>query len=162
MIVDAFIEIPKYSRNKYEYDQERHVFRLDRPLHSPVFYPGDYGFIPETYAEDNDPLDILIITENPTFPGCMVSARVIGALLMSDEKGEDTKILAVVADNPRQREIQDIDDVPAHVKREIEYFFETYKDLEEGKETNVIGWRDAAFARQEIAKAQQAYRELQA
>ncbi|HEX6987946.1 MAG TPA: inorganic diphosphatase, partial [Bacillota bacterium] len=89
MIVEVIVEIPKYSDNKYEYDPKRGLFRLDRPLYSPVHYPGDYGFIPETLAEDGDPLDVLIITDHPTFPGCLVEARVIGALVMRDEKGED-------------------------------------------------------------------------
>lgn len=158
MVVEAFIEIPKFSHNKYEYDQERKVFRLDRPLYSPVHYPGDYGFIPDTLAEDGDPLDILVITDNPTFPGCMVPVRVIGALVMSDEKGVDTKILSVVDNDPRTKDIHDLDDVPEHIRREIEYFFTIYKDLE-GKPTAVSGWRERAFAIEEIEKSRRAFRE---
>ena len=158
MVVDAFIEIPKFSYNKYEYDPERGVFRLDRPLYSPVHYPGDYGFIPETLAEDGDPLDILVIADHPTFPGCLVPARVIGALVMRDEKGQDLKILSVVDNDPRTREIQDLGDVPEHIRREIEYFFAIYKDLE-GKPTAVAGWRDRAYAEQEIELSRRAYRD---
>lgn len=138
-IVDAFVEIPKYSQNKYEYDHERQCFRLDRTLYSPVHYPTDYGFIPNTLGEDGDPLDILVIISVPTFPGCMVRARVVGALQMVDEKGVDTKILSVSVTDPRYEEINDIHDVPAHVQREIEYFFAIYKDLED-KTTKVDGW----------------------
>jgi len=155
VIVEVVVEIPKYSHNKYEYDPQRGMFRLDRPLYSPVHYPGDYGFIPDTLAEDGDPLDVLIITDHPTFPGCLVEARVIGALVMRDEKGEDTKILAVVHNDPRTRQIHDLADVPEHVRREIEYFFAIYKDLE-GKPTAVSGWRDAAFARAEVERARRA------
>lgn len=156
MVVEAFIEIPKFSHNKYEFDHKRGVFRLDRPLYSPVHYPGDYGFIPETLAEDGDPLDILVITDSPTFPGCIVPARVIGALVMSDEKGQDTKILSVVDNDPRTSGIHDLVDVPEHIRREIEYFFAIYKDLE-GKPTAVSGWRERAYAEEEITKSRQAY-----
>lgn len=161
MVVEAFIEIPKYSHNKYEYDLERGVFRLDRPLYSPVHYPGDYGFIPNTLAEDDDPLDILVITDNPTFPGCIVQARVVGALVMSDEKGQDTKILSVVDNDPRTREIFNLEDVPQHIRREIEYFFAIYKELE-GKPTAVSGWRDRKFAEEEIIKSREAFSRLKA
>lgn len=149
------VEIPKGSRNKYEYDPTTGRFFLDRMLFSSVHYPTDYGFIPDTLAEDGDPLDVLIITDHPTFPGCLVEARVIGALVMRDEKGEDTKILAVVHNDPRTRQIHDLADVPEHVRREIEYFFAIYKDLE-GKPTAVSGWRDAAFARAEVERARRA------
>ena len=161
MVVEAFIEIPKFSRNKYEYDEARGVFRLDRPLYSPVHYPGDYGFIPETLAPDGDPLDILVITDHPTFPGCVVPARVIGALTMRDEKGEDTKILAVVDNDPRSQALLDLGDVPGHIRREIEYFFAIYKELE-GKPTAVTGWRDRDHAEREIQAARDAYQKPRA
>lgn len=156
MVVDVMVEIPKFSHNKYEFDPVRQAFRLDRPLYSPVHYPGDYGFIPETLAGDGDPLDVLIITDSPTFPGCLVRTRIIGALVMSDEKGNDTKILGVVDNDPRTRQIMDLSDVPEHVSREIEYFFAIYKDLE-GKPTAVSGWRDRSFAEAEVAAARQAH-----
>lgn len=158
--VEAFIEVPKYGANKYEYDKERKVFRLDRTLYSPVHYPTDYGFIPDTLAEDGDPLDILVLLSVPTFPGCIVEARVVGALSMEDEKGVDTKILGISVSDPRYVGIRELEDVPPHIKKEIEYFFSIYKDLE-GKQTVVKGWHGREFALEAIlasfrrARAQQ-------
>ncbi|AUS08669.1 inorganic diphosphatase [Laceyella sacchari] len=145
LIVDAFIEIPTGSQNKYEFDKEKGVFRLDRVLYSPMHYPTEYGYLENTLAEDGDPLDILVLTSFPTFPGCVISSRVIGVLLMSDDKGPDEKVLAVPVDDPRFNGVNSLDDVAPHVLKEIEHFFRVYKDLE-NKETNIIGWKDAAFA----------------
>ncbi|UWE04905.1 inorganic diphosphatase [Laceyella sacchari] len=145
LIVDAFIEIPTGSQNKYEFDKEKGVFRLDRVLYSPMHYPTEYGYLENTLAEDGDPLDILVLTSFPTFPGCVISSRVIGVLLMSDDKGPDEKVLAVPVDDPRFDGVNSLDDVAPHVLKEIEHFFRVYKDLE-NKETNIIGWKDAAFA----------------
>lgn len=143
--VDVFVEIPRGSRNKYEYDEARNVIKLDRVLYSSVHYPTDYGFIPGTLAEDGDHLDCLIVVEEPTFPGCIVGARVIGALRMIDERGEDNKILGVPVGDRRFDDILDIDDLSHHWLREIENFFETYKLLQ-GVETRILGWDNAETA----------------
>jgi len=156
VVYEAVVEIPKYSRNKYEYDKVLGMFRLDRPLYSPVHYPGDYGFVPNTLAGDGDPIDVLIVTDHPTFPGCVVRFRLIGALVMSDEKGEDVKLLGVVDNDPRYHEVETLDELPYHVRREIQYFFEIYKELE-GKPTAVQGWRDLAYAMEELQKSEAAY-----
>lgn len=144
-VVTAVIEIPQGSVNKYEYDKHLHVFRLDRNLHSPVHYPGDYGFLPQTLAEDGDPLDILVLGDAPTFPGCIYSARPIGLFKMLDQGIRDEKILAYATGNPRFASIQNYTDVMAHVLREVEHFFSIYKDLE-GKRTKVLGWKDRKSA----------------
>jgi len=146
-VVTAVIEIPLDSVNKYEFDKTLHVFRLDRNLHSPVHYPGDYGFIPQTLAQDGDPLDILILGDTPTFPGCIYHARPIGLFEMLDQGIPDEKVLAYATGNPRFSGIANYTDIQQHVLREIEHFFAVYKDLE-GKRTKVLGWkdRDAALA----------------
>jgi len=154
LVVDCLVEIPKYSQNKYEYDPATGRFRLDRTLYSPVHFPADYGFIPGTLAEDGDPLDMLVILSAPTFPGCLVRARVIGALRMRDEKGVDTKILGVSVADPRFGEVHALADLPPHVRKEIEYFFSIYKDLE-GKPTAVYGWVDREEAVRLVNEARQ-------
>lgn len=138
-IVEAFIEIPKGSVNKYEFDKIHQVFRLDRVLYSPVHYPADYGFIPNTLAPDGDPLDILVLISSPTFPGCHIPSRIIGGLSMTDDKGEDQKILSVATVDPRLESIHTLEDLAPHTLREIEYFFSIYKELE-GKNSLVSGW----------------------
>jgi inorganic pyrophosphatase len=110
--VDVVIEIPRGSRNKYEFDHKRHIFQLDRVLYSSVHYPTDYSFIEETLANDGDPLDVLVFTEEPTFPGCHLRARPVGTLRMQDEKGSDEKILAVPVDDPRFKDINKLTDLP--------------------------------------------------
>ncbi|MDR6224538.1 inorganic diphosphatase [Desmospora profundinema] len=145
LVVDAFIEIPTGSQNKYEYDKETGVFRLDRVLYSPMHYPTEYGYLENTLAEDGDPLDILVLTTFPTFPGCVIQSRVIGVLLMSDDKGKDEKLLGVPVDDPRWDGVHTLEDVPAHILKEIEHFFQVYKDLEK-KETQIEGWKGADVA----------------
>lgn len=157
LVVEALIEIPAGSQNKYEYDKERGVIRLDRVLYSPVHYPTDYGYIPETLEEDGDPLDIMVMVTFPTMPGCLIEARVVGALEMKDEKGVDWKILGVPVRDPRFDHVHDLGDVPPHVLREIEHFFATYKELE-GKKTEVLGWHDAEVAAQVVSRARAAYK----
>ncbi|HZH93440.1 MAG TPA: inorganic diphosphatase [Tissierellaceae bacterium] len=157
-IVKAFIEIPKGSSNKYEYNKEFKVFELDRSLFSPMFYPTDYGYIPDTLAEDGDPIDIMVLIANPTFPGCLVHARVIGMFLMKDEKGKDEKIIAVPRNDPRFTEIETVDDMGAHMKKEFEHFFSEYKRLEE-KEVIVSGWAGIDEAIEAIEKSRIAYKE---
>lgn len=145
LVVDAYIEIPAGSQNKYEFDEEKNAFVLDRVLYSPMHYPTEYGYLKDTLALDGDPLDILVLTTFPTFPGCVIESRVIGVLVMSDDKGQDEKLLAVPTNDPRWNEVKSLDDVSPHVLKEISHFFERYKDLE-NKETIIEGWKDAQFA----------------
>ena len=149
--VEAIVEIPRGSRNKYEMDHDTGEIYLDRVLYSSVHYPTDYGFIPNTKSADGDPLDIMILVEEPTFPGCHVRVRPIGVLLMRDEKGIDEKILGVPLADPRFDEINDITQVQKHWLAGIENFFSTYKLLEK-KETNVEDWKDARTARKVLKK----------
>lgn len=155
-LVSAVVEIPKESPNKYEYDPVLGVFKLDRTLYSPLHYPGDYGFLPRTLAEDGDALDVLILTGHPTFTGCVVEARPIGALEMADDKGRDVKIIAVPVRNPRYEEYRDLFDVPNHTVRELEYFFRIYKELE-GKQTDVGEWWRRRRAYDEIIACQERF-----
>ena len=150
-MTEAIVEIPRGSRNKYELDHKTGAIRLDRVLFSSVHYPTDYGFIPGTKSADGDPLDVLIIIEEPTFPGCHIEVRPIGVLLMRDEKGIDEKILAVPVSDPKFDEIQDISDLSKQWLAEIENFFNTYKMLER-KESSVEGWRGSEEARAIIKK----------
>jgi inorganic pyrophosphatase len=150
--IDALVEIPKGSRNKYEYDEATARVRLDRVLYSPLHYPADYGFIPETLAEDGDHLDVLIVTHEPTFPGCVVPVRLIGMLDMRDDKGRDQKLLAVPTVDPRFDEVRDLSDIGRHALAEIEHFFHVYKELE-NKETEIFGWSDAHTAHRIVEEA---------
>jgi inorganic pyrophosphatase len=149
--IEVEVEIPKGSRNKYEMDHQTNRIRLDRVLHSSVHYPTDYGFVPDTLAEDGDPLDALVIVEEGTFPGCTVPARPIGLLHMADEHGTDVKLLCVAAGDPRFDPIRELEDLAPHWLREIEVFFETYKQLEDQKEVSVGGWEGRAAALAAIA-----------
>jgi inorganic pyrophosphatase len=155
-IVRMIVEIPKNSSNKYEYDKKIGVFRLDRTLYSPMHYPGDYGFIPGTLAEDGDPIDVIVSADEATFPGCMMEVRAVGLLDMVDENGPDQKILAVPDRNPRYDQLHTIDQIFPHVRREIEHFFTIYKELE-GKKTEMRGWRGPMEARQAIQQSRQRY-----
>jgi inorganic pyrophosphatase len=154
--VEAIVEIPRGSRNKYEINRETGEIRLDRVLFSSVHYPSDYGFIPGTMGSDGDPIDVLIVVEEPTFPGCHVFVRLIGVLVMEDEKGLDEKLLAVPVADPRFNGIRDIKDLQPHWLLEIENFFVVYKNLEGGKETRIEGWKGAAEARALVEKYRQA------
>lgn len=157
-IVTAVIEIPQGGINKYEYDKNLHVFRLDRNLHSPVHYPGDYGFIPQTVAQDGDPLDILILGDAPTFPGCVYQARTIGLFEMMDQGIRDEKVLAYATGNARFSAITNYTEVPPHLLLEIAHFFSIYKDLE-GKRTEALGWKDPEIAYRVIEAAHKRYLE---
>jgi inorganic pyrophosphatase len=148
--VSVVIEIPKDSTNKYEYDKKRNIFKLDRSLFSPVHYPTDYGFVPQTLAEDGDPLDILVLGVAPTFPGCVYEAVPIGLFRMLDQGIADEKVLAFAAGNPRFAGISDFAAVQPHLLKEIEHFFSVYKALE-GKQTQVQGWGSADEARAMIS-----------
>ncbi len=151
-IVDILVEIPKGSQNKYVWDQSRGRARLDRVLHSSIHYPSDYGIVVETMAKDGRPLDALVLVTNPTFPGCVVSGRVIGCLKTYDEKGEDTKIIAVPTNDPRLSQVSTLSEVAPHRLKEIEYFFKAYKELE-GKNVEVEGWGDADEAEAVIERS---------
>jgi adenylate kinase len=149
--VEVVIEVPRGSRNKYEFDHDRHVLHLDRRLFSATVYPADYGFIPETLAEDDDPLDAMVLMEEPVFPGCWVSARPIGIFWMEDEKGPDAKIICVPLGDPRWDQVRDLDDMPSHLRSEIHHFFDVYKALEPGKSTSTTGFEGREAALGEIA-----------
>ena len=151
-LVNAVIEIPLEGISKYEYDKELHVFRLDRNLFSPVHYPGDYGFIPSTLGDDGDPLDVLVLVDTPSFPGCIQEVRPIGVLDMVDQGQGDEKILAVGEGNPRYNDVNEYSDIYPHILKEITHFFSIYKDLE-GKRVEVHGWHDAAYARDRVMQA---------
>ena len=158
-VVRMIVEIPKGSANKYEYDGELGIFRLDRTLYSPMHYPGDYGFVPGTLAEDNDPLDILCLLDEPTFTGCLIEARPIGVLNMVDREDNDEKIIAVPARNPRFDEVHTLDQIFSHVRRELEHFFSIYKELE-GRVSTTQGWGGPREARKMIMDSRQRYLDL--
>ncbi len=144
---DVLIEIPKGSRNKYEYDFEFKKIRYDRMLFSSMMYPADYGFIPETLALDGDPLDVLVLVTEPTFPGCVMEVKPIGVFHMADDKGQDEKVICVPVSDPIWNTLEDLGDINPHLLKEIEHFFQVYKDLE-NKKVDVGGWGDAAEAKQ--------------
>ncbi|MBC7317928.1 inorganic diphosphatase [Candidatus Bipolaricaulota bacterium] len=154
--VHAFVEVPKGSRNKYELDEKLRLIRLDRVLYSPLHYPADYGFILNTLAEDGDALDVLIITYEPTFPGCVVPVRPVGVLDMEDEHGRDQKIIAVPVVDPRFDDVHDLEGLPRHLLLEIEHFFMVYKALEK-KPTEILGWMGSEEAWRLIRLAQERY-----
>lgn len=148
-IVNVVIEIPARSTNKYEYDFDTGLMKLDRVLYSPLFYPCDYGFIPGTQYLDGDPIDVLVLLSHPTFPGCVMEAKPIGVLSMSDEKGPDEKVLCVCTKDPRYSNWTSLNDLNEHIRLEIVHFFEIYKTLEE-KTVTVHGWKDIDFAHEII------------
>jgi inorganic pyrophosphatase len=155
-VVEVVVEIPRGSRNKYEYDEKAGVFRLDRVLASAVHYNFDYGFIDGTRSGDGDHTDALLLIDEPTFPGCRVWARPIGGLEMRDEKGFDFKVLCVAVGDPHQSHVEQLDQVRPHRLVEIEHFFETYKLLE-AKDTEVLGWRDADRAHEVLRADKQTF-----
>lgn len=155
-VINAVIEIPRDGINKYEYDKKLHVFRLDRNLYSPVHYPGDYGFVPSTLAEDADPLDVLVLVDAPSFSGCVQAVRPIGLLEMLDQGVPDEKVLCVGKNNPRYKDVFNYSQIYPHMLREITHFFSIYKDLE-GKRVEVKGWRDADYARKKVVEAEQRF-----
>ncbi len=149
-LVNVVVEVISGSRDKYEYDREYGAFVLDRVLHSSVVFPVEYGFIPQTWFEDNDPLDIMILTHEPTEVGCIIETRPIGVLIMEDEEGEDPKILSVPVKDPRFNGFQEITDVHPHKLREIREFFEIYKRLEPHKWVKFKTWKNAQEANEII------------
>lgn len=156
--ITVIIEIPKGSRNKYEFDKKLNVIKFDRMLFSAVHYPSDYGYVPETLAQDGDPLDALVLVWEPTFPGCLIHARPIGLFKMWDEKGPDEKILCVPVQDPLWNHLTSLKDCPPHLLKEIEHFFKIYKDLEE-KKTGVEGWQDLNAALKIIEESKLRYKQ---
>ena len=160
MDVEVIIEIPKGQRNKYELDHETGRIRLDRMLFTSTRYPSDYGFIEDTLADDGDPLDALVLLEEPTFPGCVITCRVIGMFRMRDEKGLDDKVLCVPATDPRWEHLQDINDVPEFDRLEIQHFFEVYKALEPGKSVEGAEWADRSAAEAEVEETRKRFADV--
>lgn len=154
--VTAVVEIPRGSRNKYELDKMSGLLRLDRVLYSAVHYPGDYGFIPRTLHEDGDPLDILVMINEPTFPGCHIDCRPLGVLRMLDRGEPDDKILAVPVNDPYYGEYFDIADLPGHFLKEVEHFFSIYKDLE-GRRAEIQRWEKSELAADVILDSMRRY-----
>jgi inorganic pyrophosphatase len=156
---DVTIEIPKGSRNKYEVDHETGRIRLDRRLFTSTSYPADYGFVENTLGEDGDPLDALVILDEPTFPGCLIRCRAIGMFRMTDEAGGDDKLLCVPASDPRVEHLRDIQHVSEFDRLEIQHFFEVYKDLEPGKSVEGADWVGRAEAEAEIDRSVARFKE---
>ena len=150
MEFDVVIEIPKGSRNKYEVDHETGRIRLDRHLFTSTVYPADYGFVDHTLGEDGDPLDALVLLDEPTFPGCIIKSRAIGMFRMTDEAGGDDKLLCVPSADPRMEHLRDIHHVSEFDRLEIQHFFEVYKDLEPGKSVEGANWVGRAEAEAEV------------
>lgn len=155
--IDVVVEIPKGSRNKYEMDKDRGVIRLDRRLFTAMAYPADYGYIPDTLGEDGDPLDALVLLDDPTFPGCWITARPVAVLWMEDDKGPDAKVICVPDSDPRWASLADLGDLPKELRMEIEHFFDAYKAIEPDKHSSTRGWGDADEARQEIEASRARY-----
>jgi inorganic pyrophosphatase len=151
------VEIPKGSRNKYEYDPELGAIKLDRFVSASVVYPTDYGYVPDTLAPDGDALDVLVCVSEPTFPGCVVYARAIGLFRMSDEKGRDDHVVCVPIADPGWNSYHEVDALPAQLRAEIGHFFAVYKDLDEDRHSEVDGWADRAAALAEIEACRRAF-----
>lgn len=161
--ITAVIEIPFGTRNKYELDKHTGLIKLDRVLYSSMHYPGDYGFIPRTLYLDGDPMDVLVLVKEQTFPGCIIDVRPLGLLRMLDRGDPDDKLLAVPLHDPYHEEWFDIADIPQHLLKEVEHFFERYKDLE-GKRVQIAGWEKSDVAmrliRESIALYDKTYRDV--
>lgn len=158
MLVDMLVEIPQGSRNKYEIDYATGRIYLDRRLFTATRYPADYGYIPDTLADDGDALDAMALVSEPTFPGCWVTIKPVGLFVMEDQGKEDLKILGVPIGDPLWRNAETLEDVPGHLLVELEHFFTIYKDLE-GKKTAVHGWQEAPEAFSAIERARRAYQQ---
>lgn len=156
--IDMVVEIPKGSRNKYEYDYEKKMIRYDRMIFSSMHYPADYGFIPETLAKDGDALDALVLVSEPTFPGCLIEVRILGLFRMVDEKGPDAKLLCVPVSDPIWNKLHSLDEVNEHLIKEIEHFFQVYKDLEK-KKVGIEGWEDKEAAIKAYKEARRFWQE---
>jgi inorganic pyrophosphatase len=157
VVLNCVVEIPKGSRNKYEYDPELGGIKLDRFISASVVYPTDYGYVPETLAPDGDALDVLVCVSEPTFPGCIVTARAVGLFKMADEKGDDDHVLCVPLTDPGWNHLHDLDDVPEQLRQEITHFFTVYKDLDRDRHSEVKGWSGAAEAADAVERSRQAF-----
>ena len=157
-VLNCVVEIPKGSRNKYEYDPKLGGVKLDRFVSASVVYPTDYGFVPETLALDGDPLDVLVCVSEPTFPGCIVPSKAVGLFKMSDEKGPDDHVVCVPCSDPGWNWLERVDDLPRQLRNEISHFFAVYKDLDEDRHSEVQGWADVDAALTAIEEARERYR----
>ncbi|MFY9783522.1 MAG: inorganic diphosphatase [Acidimicrobiales bacterium] len=153
--VNVIVEIPRFSQNKYEYDHDTHTIKLDRHLLVAMGYPAEYGFIPDTLGGDGDPLDALVITEFPTFPGCLIESRILGMCIMTDENGRDEKLICVPSYDKKWKVATDIGDVPKEILDRIAHFFTVYKDLDEGKWVKVENYVGRAEALQVLEEAKE-------
>ena len=158
-IYEAIIEIPMGTKNKYEIDKVNDRIKLDRVLYSPMTYPAEYGYIEYTLAEDNDPLDILVLASSKTFPGCVVDARIVGYLDMVDNGEPDQKVIGVVDSDPRFSHVNEVSDIQQHTRREIKHFFKTYKDLQQNKTVEVFDFHDKIDALELIQQCKDRYSE---
>ena len=157
--IHVVVECLKGERNKYEYEKDLPGVVLDRVLHSNVHYPADYGFIPRSWYDDDDPLDALVLVEDSTFPGCIIEARPVALMGMDDDGEQDDKVICVPTEDPRFDHIKDLEDVPDHLQAEIDEFFATYKNLEAGKEVETLGWDGRNAALDAISHSQELYAE---
>ena len=157
--IHAVVECLKGERNKYEYDKDVPAVVLDRVLHSNVHYPSDYGFIPRTWYDDDDPLDVLVLVEDQTFPGCVIEARPVALMGMDDGGEQDDKVIAVPTEDPRYDHVEELEDIPPQTQAEITEFFNTYKNLESGEGAEVLGWEDKAAAVDAIEHSRTLYEE---
>jgi inorganic pyrophosphatase len=155
--VNVIVEIPRFSQNKYEYDHDTHTIKLDRHLLVAMGYPAEYGFIPDTLGGDGDPLDALVITEFPTFPGCLIESKILGMCIMTDENGRDEKLICVPGYDKKWRDATDIGDVPKEILDRISHFFTVYKDLDEGKWVKVENYVGREEALSELAAARERF-----
>lgn len=155
--VNVIVEIPRFSQNKYEYDHDTHTIKLDRHLIVAMGYPAEYGFIPDTLGGDGDPLDALVITEFPTFPGCLIESKILGMCIMTDENGRDEKLITVPSYDKKWRDATDIGDVPKEILDRISHFFTVYKDLDEGKWVKVENYVGREEALSELAAARERF-----
>ena len=160
VLLNIVIEVVSGSRDKYEYKSDWESFVLDRIIPSSVVFPVDYGFVPQTWFDDNDPLDIMVLSYEPLEVGCIVKVRVIGALIIEDEEGIDAKILSVLMNDAKFEGYNDIGDVRPHQLREIQEFFETYKRLEPHKLVKMREWRNAEEAAKVVTYAIEKYKKM--
>jgi inorganic pyrophosphatase len=159
--VDVVVEIPRGSRNKYEWDEEQRVMRFDRRLLGAIAFPADYGFVPETLGEDGDALDALVLLDEPTYPGIWVTCRPVGVSWIGTDGGREAKLVCVAVQDPAHDDVRDLDDLPAHLKRELGHFFEVYKQLDESAPVSDDGQEGREAAERVLAAARQRYRDEQ-
>ena len=153
------VEIPQGGRNKYEWDPRLDAIKLDRFISASVVYPTEYGYVPETLAPDGDPLDVLVCVSAPTFPGCVIETKVIGLFKMADEKGPDDHVVCVPFNDPNWNGLEDVDDLPDQLRKEIGHFFDIYKDLDPDRHSQVKGWDDRQAALETVEAARKMFRE---